>query len=259
MIKVIDSDTGQVYIVASLRIGRMTTQVWEDCNGRIIFSGYNRDVGRWGRYQGKTVASLVCGNLIDERTLIGLHAGTQLRFFGGEPNLQCRCWPPPCRSMVERYGIVGYSDDFFSLCWACASSSDPAWDGSFIAAGADLEWDATCCTWLSPDGPLSIHAKKLSQGYTYVEWDGYGYWRAQIVCIRSGPVGGTLIWEGTKIGGNSPAGTFTRTQGCDTHPSITLAPLDPVPTTTSTPAPDAREYFVEDLGNGVVRVKAEEL
>jgi len=108
--------------------------------------------------------------------------------------------------------IAGYSDGDLTGCAACQDwYSGFGWNGTFNA--------------LSPchfyyGGSLQRISWKLtaSGGDVDISYSS-GTWTMLIVCRDS--VGSAhTIWTGTKSGGATPVGTYTRTAGCDTTGSL---------------------------------------
>lgn len=115
----------------------------------------------------------------------------------------CPCtWPT---GLAATYTVSGFGG--LAGCSGCdADSSDPAWSGALYHIGGG-------CVWWAADAefdPLSINGVLLDVAYTQVLLRSSSpcRWELYIAC------GSTIdptktMWAGYKLGGSTPAGTYT--------------------------------------------------
>lgn len=115
------------------------------------------------------------------------------------------------------YRLVEYVDGDLVACAGCTNATtEPVWDATFVN-GAGAPHTSTC--YYIPDVFAKINGKRLDISGTIIELLDAGLetcrYRMTIKCV------GATIWQGEKNpGGCDPRGTFTRTAGCDTTPSL---------------------------------------
>ena len=124
---------------------------------------------------------------------------------------------------ADDYGLVGYNDGDLSACAGCMDDEGLliAWDGKFTNA-VDI-WPG-CWKVVSGGAWVSIDGKVLR---TLRTWVGYSEltcaWELQIECyIGIFPPYNCSIWEGVKVVGTTPVGTYTRTAGNDLTPTLDI-------------------------------------
>ncbi len=129
---------------------------------------------------------------------------------------ECCC---VCDDYVEEdqassYAIAGYGDGFFVSCEDCTPEIIlPAWDGVFSDNG-NGQRDASFGTL-----PMySIGGKQMNDAVVGYTGTPGACWMLEISCVSH-----MDIWSGFKAGGNTYAGVYTRTSGCDETETITLA------------------------------------
>lgn len=126
----------------------------------------------------------------------------------------CDCCPAPCScpgGLASAYAIVGYSDGYFDLCPTCILPESPAptWDGVFVQGGP--------CNW--EIGPYSIRNSNIVGSLVLDEAN--CKWVLELYCETNS--GTTLLWSGENSTSRVPACAFTRTGGCDSLATVTLA------------------------------------
>ena len=119
---------------------------------------------------------------------------------GGAP---CECaWPD---GLAATYTVSGFGS--LSACPECdTDTADLAWDGTLNHVGAG-------CVWWAADAefdPLSINGVMLDITYTQVllRTSSPCRWELYIAC-GSGINPTQTMWAGYKLGGSTPAGTYT--------------------------------------------------
>jgi hypothetical protein len=115
----------------------------------------------------------------------------------------CVCnWPD---GLSSTYTVTGWNT--LATCDDCDPSTDPAWDGTLHHIGSGCVWWASDASF----DPLSINGAMLDITYTQIllrttvtpcRWEMY---------IACGSVSNPTrkMWYGYKIGGATPAGTYT--------------------------------------------------
>lgn len=152
----------------------------------------------------------------------GDHAGKLAKCSAGCP---CSAWSDlyngiitACSGLTRFYYISGYDmydDTLFSPCTGCSDCSSfcPPWDGILYPGGSPCSWSREPDTYM-PEGGANVRAingKDFSGAYL----SGLpGGWTLTLYCKT-----GQLIWSGT-YSGSTPAGTYTRTGGCDTRTEV---------------------------------------
>lgn len=123
-----------------------------------------------------------------------------------------------CGGLVYEYEIDGYSDGTLASCNDCYDDNNTAWDGTFIALDP--------CVW-SPETTIDVSINGKALGIeTRLFLDVYECkWKIQITC--NSDLGEAPIWYGEKSVGQAPAGTYTRTWGCDTTVTLTIVESTP--------------------------------
>lgn len=109
------------------------------------------------------------------------------------------------------YHIQSYSDSFFTTCVQCENSAARTWDGNFIHRAGCL-WHVTV--------PVSMHGKKMEGPWSRITLHANVKWEITIFC-RGEPYM-RLVWRGFKTSGPTPAGRYSRSSGCDTHPYLLI-------------------------------------
>lgn len=115
----------------------------------------------------------------------------------------CVCtWPD---GLAATYTVSGW--EALAACTDCDASGDPAWGGDLHHIGAGCVW------WAADESfdPLSINGHTLDITYTQVLLRTTATpcrWELYIACTSATHPTRTL-WSGYKIGGTTPAGTYT--------------------------------------------------
>ncbi len=141
----------------------------------------------------------------------------------------------PCANAPSTLAIVGYTDTYFDACTSCDLSvaSDCPWGGVFyfVSNTTPCQYSNYQCF----DGTLyngqncydcEISGRRMCQvdppGPSQITYDPTtGSFTLQITCFQGSTYSGYIVWAGEQSG-TSFAGTYTRTGGCDTHPTITV-------------------------------------
>lgn len=121
----------------------------------------------------------------------------------GEDDAPCICgWPD---GVATTYTVSGFGS--LAGCSGCdADSADSAWDGTLNHIGAG-------CVWWAADedyDPLSINGVMLDITYTQLllRTNDPCQWELYIACgSETNPT--KTMWAGYKLGGSTPAGTYT--------------------------------------------------
>ncbi len=128
----------------------------------------------------------------------------------------CCCGPcaANCAALADCYRIVDYGAPFvFAPCAECMDlAGPPSFAGLYTRNGTD-------CIWASAAG-ISIEGKHSGGGMLSL-FVPTCTWYLDLFCTEA-PSTPVLIWSGTKAVGNTPAGTYARTGGCDTTGTIAI-------------------------------------
>lgn len=138
----------------------------------------------------------------------------------GDPPCPAKSSTCRCSDNTTSWAISGYSDGFFAVCDGCHSAEGDVgvtpWDGVFIDTGS--------CVWRGVDtGSLSIGGKRFAGASIILVGQNTSdscFWELQIFCEASGP---SSVWIGRKYTGTTAGGEYTRTGGCDTRATVTVA------------------------------------
>ena len=115
---------------------------------------------------------------------------------------------------MQDYEINGYSDGDLSRCTSCnVVSGAGGWNGKFGA------YSGTCGWWRAAEGDpaKSFDGHAFNDTLSRIILSG-SKWRMQLYCNDSS-FNNYKIWSGEKATGSTPAGTYTRTGGCETTPT----------------------------------------
>lgn len=134
------------------------------------------------------------------------------------------CALPP--SGVTTYSISGYTNVYFTIAAPCGCLAQETleFDGSFTRTSA------TSSIWHNAQVPILADLIEINGcGINY------DFYRPLITYFGGGPgycwqlyipAGGTsvpdTVWLGEKVGGGTPAGTYTRSAGCDTRTTVVV-------------------------------------
>ena len=143
---------------------------------------------------------------------------------GGPSTLTIEALPGATPLVIPTcYKISGYVDGDFNLttCPNKASSGAGAWDGSFPAYAPQGGY----CDWMIQNADptsYSISGKQLSGvDYSHIAFNASTcQWNLLLGTYSGGAE--SDIWFGYKSTGNTPAGVYTRTGGCDPTTSLTI-------------------------------------
>lgn len=151
----------------------------------------------------------------------------------------CEC---PESGLSDYYRLADYTDGDLTGCETCTDVTGvpgfAPWDGGFerwypLGVGACV-WSSVITfsgTMPSISGKAGMYIyNPLPNAAQYIELVTSGdpdcYWRLTIGCTDgSGNI--VIMWRGTKSTGDTPAGTYTRDEGCDSISSLQIEAYTP--------------------------------
>jgi hypothetical protein len=107
-------------------------------------------------------------------------------------------------------------------CTACSDSLETAWDGAFNLTEYGCNSPYSAVNWRPEEsqGDLSIDGKEL---YYFVQVGYYQtYYMHYVSCWDTTGEVDFTIWQGYKLVGATPAGTYDWDTGCDTTSTLTV-------------------------------------
>ena len=129
---------------------------------------------------------------------------------------------------LSRVRIAGYADGDIIGCFTCISCDQfpIIWDGTFPRFFPPCGWGPVISLELCIPGPAGVgnNPYKDLSGDTAVHHGGEDpgededWWEIYIACSPS-PL---IIWRGRKFTGSDPTGVYTRIEGCDNTPNLTI-------------------------------------
>ncbi|MAX26879.1 MAG: hypothetical protein CMJ19_20490 [Phycisphaeraceae bacterium] len=150
-------------------------------------------------------------------------SGHLLRKDNGHLIHDCQVEDAPClcpQNLANSYAI---DLNLLEACPGCIGgncTTTVSWDGTFQRYSA-CNWiglNADQTSW-PPGQCLQIDGKNLSN--TQLRLDPYNcIWVISVICFSEGSE--NTLWQGTKSTGNTPAGIYTKTQGCVILPTLNV-------------------------------------
>jgi hypothetical protein len=126
--------------------------------------------------------------------------------------------------------IADYADGDIGGCEDCAEP-DPflpgTWNGVFERATGTIptfEWNQSGCSgdepecWWGACEVGEIDGKAFSDAVVFYCADS-GVWHLIVSCVEGTSFQPMVLWKGEKSGGDTPEGTYSRTEGCNAGPS----------------------------------------
>jgi len=169
-----------------------------------------------------TLQTITCSDLTTQSVPAGVFFSTVSQ---ADANAQAvalcntQCANPACSGTdTGKYKIAGYYDGLFFAGGNAAAAGDVPWDGTFQQKIDGCDWSPVLPKQL---GTILISNKKICATIGF--HSGPDEW---ILSIWDN-IGGNcfLTWEGLKLKGTSPAGTYTRDNGPGAPQSITVVPM----------------------------------
>jgi len=193
-------------------------------------------------------ASLVNGNLDKVFTLRATDSATPPNTCSGVFTLPIVDYCSD--SFTKRFRIRGFFNGMFAGC--SFGPPDTFLNCQLIAPTPAVPWDGTfpnrfglfcfpfapsdnSCYFYQTTGVFNCHGVyKASNAFPTLSPAGpaatCGEWKLSGIECANGALGASGLWAGTKVGSgkkDSPAGIYTRTSGCDGHPTIEIEEYTP--------------------------------